>query len=51
MDTLGKVVASAWVCVYDKSNKNIVNEFEPDNWSYIDETNLSNSTNKINFYK
>ena len=51
MSTLGKVVASAWVCVYDKSSKTIVNEFEPDNWSYIDETNLSNSTNKINFYK
>lgn len=51
MSTLGKVVASAWVCVYDKSSKTIVNEFEPDNWSYIDEADPSNSTNKIDFYK
>lgn len=51
MDTLGKVVASAWVCVYDKSKKTVVIGFEPDNWSYIDEADPSNNTNKIDFYK
>lgn len=51
LSTLGKVVASAWVCVYNKSNCKIVEEFEPDNWSYFDEENPSNSINKTEFYK
>ena len=51
MSTLGKVVASAWVCVYEKSSKIFVNGFEPDSWSYIDEADPSNSTNKNDFYK
>ena len=50
MSTLGKVVASAWVCVYNSSHSIIVEEFEPDKWSYIDEENPSNSISKAQFY-
>ena len=32
--TLGQVVASAWVSVYDISDRVIINQFEPDYWSF-----------------
>ena len=51
MTTLGKVVASAWVCVYDHSKNTKIDAFEPNYWSYIDEETPSNSVNKLNFYK
>lgn len=51
MNSLGKVVASTWVCVYDKSHTTIVDNFEPDDWSYIDEVVPSNSIGKTDFYK
>lgn len=47
----GKVVASAWICVYALRNRlHTIDEFEPDCWSYIDEANESNSTSKKKFY-
>lgn len=49
MENLGKVVASAWVCVYKKDN--LIASFEPDCWSYIDEEDESNNTCKGTFYK
>lgn len=49
-ENLGKVSASAWVCVYNKMGNHIIDEFEPDYWAYIDEENPSNNTNKSQFY-
>lgn len=47
----GKVVASAWVCVYALTDrKHAIDQFEPDCWSYIDEEESSNSTCKGTFY-
>lgn len=47
----GKVVASAWVCVYVLTDrKHAIDQFEPDCWSYIDEEESSNSTCKGTFY-
>lgn len=48
IENLGKVAASAWVCVYKKDN--LIASFEPDCWSYIDETDESNNTCKGTFY-
>lgn len=44
----GKVIASAWICVYEKDN--LITSFEPDCWSYIDEINELNNTCKGTFY-
>ena len=49
--TLGQVVASAWVSVYDISDRVIINQFEPDYWSFVDEEFPVNNTDKNNFYK
>lgn len=49
--TLGQVVASAWVSVYDISDRVIINQFEPDYWSFVDEEFPANNTDKNNFYK
>ena len=49
--TLGQVVASAWVSVYDISDRVIINQFEPDYWSFVDEECPANNTDKNNFYK
>lgn len=49
-DNLGKVSASAWVCVCNQKRKQIIDEFEPDFWAYIDEENPCNNTNKSIFY-
>lgn len=49
----GKVVASAWVCVYSLKDRllgNIIDQFEPDHWSYIDEYDDSRSVCKETFY-
>ena len=51
MDTLGSVAASAWVCVYDKPHQEIIDEFEPDKWIYVDEENPINTVHKSDFYK
>ncbi|MCQ2524911.1 MAG: hypothetical protein MJ123_11280 [Lachnospiraceae bacterium] len=50
----GKVVASAWVCVYslkDRLPRDIIDQFEPDQWSYIDESDDSRNVSKEIFYK
>lgn len=49
-ETLGKVTASAWVCVYDKWRTRIIDQFDPDFWAYIDEENASNNVDKSAFY-
>lgn len=49
-ENLGKVSASAWVCIYNKKRNLIIDEFEPDFWAYIDEENPCNNTNKSIFY-
>lgn len=47
----GKVVASAWVCVYDmKDERHVIEQFEPEEWSYIDEADSRNSVDKETFY-
>ena len=46
----GMVVASAWVCVYSLKD-NIIDQFEPDHWSYIDEYDDSRNVCKETFYK
>lgn len=47
----GKIVASAWVCVYDmKDKRHVIEQFEPEKWSYIDEADLRNSVTKEAFY-
>ena len=47
----GKVVASAWVCVYDlKDDRHVIEQFEPEKWSYIDEADSRNSVTKETFY-
>ena len=47
----GKVVASAWVCVYAlKDKRHVLEQFEPDKWSYIDETDSANNVCKETFY-
>lgn len=51
METLGKVVASAWVCISDRHDASIIEEFEPDHWAYIDEENESNNVSKDTFYQ
>jgi len=51
MEALGMVTASPWICVYDKSRRFIVDEFEPDEWSYVDGVKSSNSTTKKAYYK
>lgn len=52
LNTLGQVVASAWVCVYDnKTQSYVVESFEPDYWEYIDEENPLNTVNKNTFYR
>lgn len=51
MEELGKVVASAWVCVYDlKDKRHVIEQFEPDCWLYIDEANDSNRICRGTFY-
>ena len=50
----GKVVASAWVCVYslkDRYLRDIIDQFEPDHWYYIDESDERNTVSKENYYK
>lgn len=49
-ENLGKVSASAWVCIYNKKSNQIIDEFEPDFWAYIDEECSSNNVNKHTFY-
>lgn len=44
----GKVVASAWVCAYIKGK--LIESFEPECWSYIDEEDESHNTSKETFY-
>ncbi|MCQ2250265.1 MAG: hypothetical protein MJZ66_04055 [Bacteroidales bacterium] len=44
MDTLGMVTASPWICVY--KGDNLVAQFEPEQWAYIDEAN-----NRCNIHK
>jgi hypothetical protein len=51
MESLGKVTASPWVCVYDKSHRFVVDEFEPDKWSYVDEENAANNSNQNVYYR
>lgn len=47
----GKVAASAWVCVYDLSDRlTVMDQFEPDSWEYIDECDVRNSVSKETFY-
>lgn len=47
----GQVVASAWVCVYAlKDKQHVIEQFEPEKWSYIDETDSRNSVTKETFY-
>jgi len=50
-ETLGQIVASAWVCICDKTHINIIEGFEPDYWSYIDEETPTNNTDKNIFYR
>lgn len=50
MESLGKVVASAWVRIFDRCHGIIIEEFEPDHWTYIDEENESNNVSKETFY-
>lgn len=50
MESLGKVVASAWVCISDRHHGNIIDQLEPDNWAYIDEENDRNNVSKETFY-
>lgn len=48
----GKVVASAWVCVYALNDKqHVIEQFEPEYWSYIDEVNSGNNVSKDTFYE
>lgn len=47
----GKVVASAWVCVYPlRDRQHAIEQFEPEKWSYIDEADSRNSVTKETFY-
>lgn len=47
----GKVAASAWVCVYALTDRrNVLEQFEPDYWSYTDEADSCNDINKSTFY-
>lgn len=47
----GKVVTSAWVCVYALKDKlHVIEHFEPDKWLYIDEANSVNNVSKESFY-
>lgn len=47
----GKVVASAWVCVYSlRDSHHTIDQFEPDKWSYVDEADSRNSVTKETFY-
>lgn len=50
----GKVVASAWVCVYSlrKVGRRVpLSQFEPERWSNTDEQNASNDVSKETFYE
>lgn len=50
----GKVVASAWVCVYSlrKVGRRVpLSQLEPERWSYTDEQNASNNVSKETFYE
>lgn len=49
--TIGQVVASAWICIYNRIEKEIIDLFEPDYWSFIDEENPTNNTDKNNYKK
>ena len=49
-ETLGSVAASAWVCVYNKQRTEVIEQFEPDFWAYVDEENASNNVDKNSFY-
>lgn len=49
-EILGNVAASVWVCVYNKRRKQIIDEFEPDYWSYLDEECPRNNIDKRSFY-
>lgn len=49
--TIGQVVASAWICIYNRIEKEIIDQFEPDYWSFIDEENPTNNTDKNNYKK
>lgn len=47
----GKVVASAWVCVYAlKDRLHVIEQFEPEKWAYLDEADSRNSGTKDTFY-
>jgi len=47
----GRVVASAWVCVYrSKRNPCLLDQFEPEHWSYVDEACPANNVDKLTFY-
>lgn len=47
----GKVVASAWVCIYELSDRRtIIAQFEPDSWEYFDECDERNNVSKETFY-
>lgn len=49
--TIGQVVASAWICIYNRFEREIIDQFEPDYWSFIDEENPTNNTDKNNYKK
>ncbi|MBQ0015205.1 MAG: hypothetical protein KBS82_07810 [Oscillospiraceae bacterium] len=49
--TIGQVVASAWICIYNRFEREIIDHFEPDYWSFIDEENPTNNTDKNNYKK
>lgn len=47
----GKVVASAWVCVYALNDRqHVFEQFEPDKWAFIDEANSENDVSIVTFY-
>lgn len=46
----GKVVASAWVCIYAlKDKRHVIEQFEPEKWSYIDEADSRNCVSRETF--
>lgn len=47
----GKVVASAWVCVYAlKDKRHVIEQFEPEKWSYVDEADSRNDVSRETLY-
>lgn len=49
---VGKVVASAWVCVYSLAPQmELLEQFEPEEWAYVDEQDCSNNVSKDSFYQ